>query len=108
MWARHEALLRRRVVPTVPALVVSQAWRGGPRQTRLAQLLLGCTVETYDDLLARRVGVIVGKAKTNDVIDAAVVEGALRRGDVVVTSDPGDIGHIADALNKSLVLERPD
>ena len=32
MWVRHRALLLRRVVPTVPAPVVAQCWRGTPRQ----------------------------------------------------------------------------
>ena len=29
MWARHRALLALREVPTVPAPVVAQSWRGG-------------------------------------------------------------------------------
>ncbi len=39
MWARHRALLLRRVMPVVPAPVVAQCWRGSPRQAQLAQLL---------------------------------------------------------------------
>jgi hypothetical protein len=31
MWARHRALLTLREVPTVPAPVVAQSWRGGGR-----------------------------------------------------------------------------
>ena len=31
MWARHRALLLRRVVPTVPAPVIAQCWRGAAR-----------------------------------------------------------------------------
>ena len=38
MWARHRALLTLREVPTVPAPVVAQSWRGGGRQA----LLSGC------------------------------------------------------------------
>jgi hypothetical protein len=36
MWARHRALLLRRVVPTVPAPVIAQCWRG-PLVTRPTQ-----------------------------------------------------------------------
>ena len=46
MWARHRALLLRRVVPTVPSPVVAQCWRGTPRQAQMARLLAGCEVET--------------------------------------------------------------
>lgn len=53
-WARHKALLARREVPTVPAPVLAQAWRGGNRQAILARLLSGCDVETLDRTQARR------------------------------------------------------
>ena len=36
LWARHRALLALREVPTVPAPVVAQGWRGGRRQALLA------------------------------------------------------------------------
>ena len=42
IWARHRALLAIREVPTVPAPVVAQSWRGGSRQVLLARLLAGC------------------------------------------------------------------
>jgi hypothetical protein len=56
IWARHRALLAARSVPTVPAPVVAQAWRGGSRQALLAQLLRGSDVEALDDDLALRWG----------------------------------------------------
>ena len=52
MWARHRTLLARREVPTVPAPVVAQSWRGGGRQVLLARLLAGCQVEVLDDVSA--------------------------------------------------------
>ena len=90
MWARHRALLLRRVVPTVPSPVVAQCWRGTPRQAQLARILAGCEVETLDDARARAARTLVGRACTADVVDASVVEGALRRGDVIISSDEGD------------------
>ena len=61
MWARHRALLALREVPTVPAPVVAQSWRGG-RQALLARLLAGCDVEALDDGQARSVGSLAGRA----------------------------------------------
>ncbi|HEY1004567.1 MAG TPA: hypothetical protein VGD83_33510 [Streptosporangiaceae bacterium] len=52
IWARHRALLLRRVAPTVPAPVVAQCWRGNARQAQLARLLAGCETETLDDTKA--------------------------------------------------------
>jgi hypothetical protein len=107
MWARHRALLAARAVPTVPAPVLGQTWRGGPRQAQLARLVAGCDVEPLDDDAARRTGQVLGRAGTSDIVDAFVVEGALRRHDVVITSDPDDIGQIADAIGRRLELDRP-
>jgi hypothetical protein len=47
-----------------------------------------------------------GVAGTSDVVDAAVVVGAAARGDITVTSDPADLSQIADALGRTLVIER--
>jgi hypothetical protein len=107
MWARHRALLELRQVPTVPAPVVAQGWRGGSRQARLARLLVGCQVERLDDSQARRVGELLAKAARTDVVDAAVVEGALRRNDVVVSSDPHDLHSLAAAIHRHLEVDRP-
>ena len=107
MWARHRALLALREVPTVPAPVLAQGWRGGSRQARLARLLVGCDVEALDDDRARAVGSLAARARTPDVVDACVVEGALRRHDLVVTSDPDDLTGIATAVGRRLEVERP-
>ena len=105
-WARHRALLLARQVPVVPAPVLAQVWRGGPKQALLARLVAGCSVEPMDDDAARRTGQLLGRAGTSDVVDAFIVEGALRRRDVVVTGDPADLGAIADALGRRLELEQ--
>lgn len=107
MWARHQALLLARSVPTVPAPVVAQAWRGGSRQALLSRLLRGCGIEALDDPQARRVGALAAEAGTADVVDASVVEGALRRRDLVVSSDPDDLEAIADAVHRRLEVDRP-
>lgn len=107
MWARHRALLELRQVPTVPAPVVAQGWRGGSRQAHLSRLLVGCNVEELDDHQARRVGELLANAARADVVDATVVEGALRRNDVVVSSDPDDLHVLAAAVHRHLEVDRP-
>jgi len=107
MWARHRALLLRRVVPVVPAPVVAQCWRGTPRQAQLARLLAGCEVEALDDARARATGVLAGRARTSDIVDACVVEGALRRDHLVISSDVGDLNAIAAAVNRRIDIDHP-
>lgn len=107
MWARHRALLMRRAVPTAPAPVVAQSWGGSGRQAQLARLLAGCLVESLDDARARAAGALAAMASTADVVDACVVEGALRRGDLVVSSDPDDLQRIAGAVGRRLDIDHP-
>jgi hypothetical protein len=107
MWARHRALLLRREVPTVPAPVVAQSWRGSNRQVLLARILSGCEVEALDDTQARSVGALAARAATSDIVDACVVEGALRRRDLVVSSDEGDLQSIATASGSRLEVGHP-
>ncbi|HEV2372485.1 MAG TPA: hypothetical protein VGS19_09955 [Streptosporangiaceae bacterium] len=107
MWARHRALLLRRVVPVVPAPVVAQCWRGTSRQAQLGRLLAGCEVETLDNTRARATGTLAGRAHTTDIVDACVVEGALRRDDLVVSSDEGDLSAIAAAVSRRIGIDHP-
>jgi hypothetical protein len=60
-----------------------------------------------NDDQARAVGVLAGQAGATDVVDVTVVEGALRRHDIVVSSDPDDLEAIADSVNRRLEVERP-
>ena len=46
---------------------------------------------------AKQIGVLVGRSGHVNVVDVAVVDGAIRRGDGIVTSDPRDMERIADA-----------
>lgn len=103
IWALHRDALRHEIRPVVPAAVMAQAWRGGP-QHQLSRLLRGCKIEPMTEQLAREAGAACAAAKTSDVVDATVVVSALARGDLVVTSDPGDLAHLADALNMPINL----
>ena len=106
-WARHRALLARREVPCVPAPVLAQAWRGGNRQALLPRLLTGCHIEALDDTRARAAGTLAARAAATDIVDACVVEGALRRHDLIISSDPGDLQAIAAAISRRLEIDHP-
>jgi hypothetical protein len=106
MWALHVGFIAEEVLPVVPAPVVAEAWRGGPRQASLARMLAGCDVEPMSDDQARRVGELAGRADHDDIVDVSVVEGALRRGGgAVVTSNESDIRKVAGPDAKRLKIE---
>jgi len=107
IWARHRALLLRRIVPTIPAPVIAQCWRGTPRQAQLARLLAGCEIESLDGTRARATGTLAGRARTADIVDATVVEGALRRGDLIISSDEDDLAAIAAAVSRRVDIDHP-
>ncbi len=105
MWALHAGYLAEEVIPTVPAPVLAEAWRGGSRQASLSRLLRMCDTEPMSEELARYVGVVAGKSGHDDIVDVSVVEGAVRRGDAVVTSNRTHIRMVADAAGASLRIE---
>jgi Ser/Thr protein kinase RdoA (MazF antagonist) len=106
MWALHVGFIAEEVVPTVPAPVVAEAWRGGSRQASLARLLAGCDIEEMTADQARRVGELAGRADHDDVVDVAVVEGAARReDDVILTSNEPHIRKIIKATGKRIRVE---
>jgi hypothetical protein len=91
-------------VPVTHGGIVGQAWRGGTgRQAGMARLLPGIAVTPLDASLGKRAGVLLGRARTADVIDAALVLLAAH-GDSVLTSDPGDMAHLADSAGLELEI----
>jgi hypothetical protein len=52
----------------------------------------------------RSAGALAARAAT-DIVDACVVEGALRRGGLVVSSDPDDLQSIASATGRHLEID---
>lgn len=105
MWALHAGFLALEVSPTVPTPVLAEAWRGGSRQASLARLLALCTIEPLTEDHAKAVGALAARADNDDIVDATVVEGANRRHDAVVTSNPTHIRKIADAARARLTIE---
>ena len=100
MQALLEEIDRRDWQVAVPAGAVAQAWRGGPRQARIAALLSDerTQVVALDDPFARAVGLLCGRSGHADVVDVSVALCARQRNLHVVTSDPEDLHAIDDAL----------
>jgi hypothetical protein len=84
-----------------PAGVVGQVWRDGKRQARLARLLGSgaISVQMLDLEEAQAAGVVCGRRRRHDVIDASVALLARRQGARVVTSDPADLHQIDPSLD---------
>lgn len=105
MWALHAAFLAEEVVPLVPAPVLAQAWRGGSRQASLSRLLAMCDVEPLTEDQARRVGVLAGNARHDDMGRCDPRRRCASRRDAVVTSDAPHIRRIARAAGAKLRVE---
>lgn len=82
---------QRRLPVVSSAAVVAQVWRDGARQANLARVLAGVRAEGLGPDDGRRLGVLLGAASTTDVVDAHVAS-LVEAGDVVLTSDPDDLG----------------
>lgn len=77
------------------AAVVAQVWRPPDRQVPLHLLLRAVEVRPLDEEAAPAVGSLLAAARTADVVDAHLALLA-RHGDVVLTSDPGDLRRLLD------------
>ena len=53
---------------------------------------------------ARQVGWLIARSGLNDTVDVAVVEGVIRRSDVVVTSNRAHLEQVADAVGQRLAI----
>lgn len=70
--------------------VVAQVWRDGSRQTNLSRVLSGVDVAALDLPIAKRVGRLLGRVDSSDVIDGHVAQ-LVEPGDQLLTSDPQDM-----------------
>ncbi|MDR1442228.1 MAG: PIN domain-containing protein [Bifidobacteriaceae bacterium] len=106
---RVRALLRRAVEKgisiAVPAGVVAQSWRGGPRQARVARLLgdPAVYVSPLDEITARAVGLLCGRSRHPDIVDVHVALHARQGDQAVVTSDPDDLRAVDPGLRLIVV-----
>jgi len=104
IWAIHIKALVRGVTPVVPAGVLAEVYRFGS-QVSLARLLKACAVEPLDADKARRAGALLGLCSISPgAVDASVAEGALRRGETVVTGNAEHIRALADGAGRKLAV----
>lgn len=95
-WGLMAAAWRETAPVWTSAAATAQAWRGDPRQARLARALVGIREHDLTASDARRVGALLAATTTTDVVDAHVACLAAD-GDVVVTSDPRDLQALLQA-----------
>lgn len=100
LWLLHRQALANGITPTVPLVVLAQAWRGGPQHS-LSRLLSGCLTGKLDEPMCRAAGVLCARAGTSDIVDALVVITAKHLGAAIVTSDSGDVTRLAKAAEHS-------
>ena len=88
----------------IPAGVVAQVFRDRGRQVALRALLASATsrVPPLDQPLAEAAGILCGRSRTKDIVDASVVLVARRERASVVTSDVEDLRR----LDPTLQLDR--
>jgi hypothetical protein len=106
MWVRLKAVEVAGELPLTHGGVVGQVWRGGPRQARLARALQGVDVRPLDRALGRVAGELLARARSSDVIDAAIVLLATD-GDDIVTVDRRDFEALVRAAGRHVELVRP-
>ncbi len=106
MWVRLKAAQLAGEPPVTHGGVVGQAWRGGPRQARLARALTGIDVKPLDEHLGREAGELLGLAGLSDVVDAAVVLLSID-GDEIVTVDRNDFELLVAASGRHIELIQP-
>ncbi len=103
-WAEHCVRLAAGLIPLVPANVVAQASLND-RQVQLRRFLRGCDVVPFDERAAHRAGMLLGKTKTADVVDAAVVDLAATTSSDIVTTDPEDIRRLVAVTGKRIKVQ---
>ena len=76
--------------------MVGQVWRDGRKQANLARVLAGVGIEALGPGDGKRIGELLARAGSADVVDAHVALLAAPA-DLVLTSDPGDIRTLLEA-----------
>lgn len=102
-WAEHKARLEFGIIPSVPAPVLAQVSRS-PQQAQLRRFLSGCAVVPMGESEAHEAGRLLGKTKTADVVDAALVTIALRQKATILTGDPDDIKRLVRASGSTVAV----
>jgi len=105
MWAEHRVRLELGLSILVPAPVVAQVSRSS-RQAQLRRLLVGCEVVPFDEPDAHSTGRLLAASKTSDIVDAAVMDLAVRKRADILTGDRRDLSKLALAAgSRQRILE---
>ena len=92
-WDAFRAIVRRGLVPVVPAVVYVEWWRG--RNDDREEILDAVLVEGMAPSLCRASGEALGAVRGATLADAVVMaSAALRGGGVVYTGDPDDLARL--------------
>jgi hypothetical protein len=75
----------------VPATVLAQAWRGGPRAASIARLVDAGGIDSLNERRAKEVGLRLSLRGGSDIADAHVVCCAVEYSATIVSSDEDDI-----------------
>jgi len=100
VWAYVAQAARRGTSVVVPAVVVAECVRGGPRDALIHRLLATVRVPFIGKRIAVHAGRLLGERRMRATVDALVAAEAIRGGPcLLLTSDPNDLA--------PLVGERP-
>ena len=92
-WEAFRAIVRRGLVPVVPAVVYVEWWRG--RNDEREEILDAVLVEGMLPSLCRAAGEALGAVRDATLADAVVMaSAALRGGGVVYTGDADDLARL--------------
>lgn len=86
------AIIQRGHLPTIPAVVYVEWWRG--RSSIREEILAAVLVEDMRPALCRAAGEALGAVKGASLADAVVMASAALRGGVVYTSDVDDLARL--------------
>ncbi len=94
-WVRGLLLVSQHqgVAVRTSSAVVAQVWRDGSRQANLARLLGTVEVAFLDPAAGRRVGELLARTASADVVDAHLAL-LVEPGDTVLTSDADDLADL--------------
>jgi hypothetical protein len=89
----------------VPAIVVTETFRGNAQDVRLNQLFKNVVVASADFELAKMAGRLLAVARAADARDAQVVAEAVRRAPcVILTSDERHISALVNGREGILIV----
>jgi hypothetical protein len=95
---------RERIPVRTSAVVVAQAWRDGARQANLARTLAGTNIVSVDAAVGRRIGELLARTATADVVDGHVAL-LTDPGDTVITSDKADIERLLESRRVAAIID---